>query len=273
MPRSFAFVFFLLSLILGGPPLARAAGEAPSCADLAEMAGAAQGIPPGLMAAISLVETGRNGQPWPWTLNEGGKGMHFATRPEALSYLQGAIERGVRNIDVGCMQLNLRWHNAGFASADAMLDPVENTRYAALFLAELYRRLGSWEAATRHYHSTDKTRGAAYLDKVVAAAGAMPPGDGADRVAPRAELLSGAVPRGMATRAPAPLIALGGDDRGYDALMAAAAGVAASGMALPVARPPDKTLHAKDALSPRLRWRWQAVLAARQALGGGQPGR
>lgn len=168
-----------LSLFLAAPAAAQ------DCARLAAEAGAEAGLPDGLLPAISLVEAGRgdgNGgvAPWPWTLNEGGKGMYFETREEALSYLEDAVARGVTNIDVGCMQLNWKWHSAGFPSAAEMIDPVRNTRYAARFMVELQSRLGSWETAAAAYHSTDPERGERYLQKVLAAQGSFELLPGAD---------------------------------------------------------------------------------------------
>lgn len=158
----------LLALCLPGFAAAQ------DCARLAASAGAEAGLPDGLLPAISLVEAGRGDgkggiAPWPWTLNEGGKGMYFDTREEALAYLKEALARGVTNIDIGCMQLNWKWHSAGFASPEDMIDPVRNTRYAARFMTELHARLNSWEVAAAAYHSTDPERGQRYLEKVMAA--------------------------------------------------------------------------------------------------------
>lgn len=159
-----------LSVALLLPGLA----AAQDCARLAAEAGAEAGLPEGLLPAISLVEAGRgtgNGgiAPWPWTLNQGGKGMYFDTREEALAYLKQAVTEGVTNIDVGCMQLNWKWHAAGFATPEDMIDPARNTRYAARFMVELYNRLGSWETAAAAYHSTTPDKGQRYLQKVMAA--------------------------------------------------------------------------------------------------------
>lgn len=165
----------LLLVVLLVPRLA----VAQDCTALAAQAGAEEGLPEGLLPAISMVESGhtdKNGNhaPWPWTTNEGGKSNYFASSAEALAHLENAVANGVTNIDVGCMQLNWKWHSQAFASPDAMLDPVRNTRYAARFLRELHARLGSWEVATAAYHSTDPERGQNYLQKVVAAQGALP---------------------------------------------------------------------------------------------------
>lgn len=142
-------------------------GTAPDCEALAASAGLDAGIPDGLLPAIARMEAGHSfaGEPrhaWPWTLNEGGQSHYFETRQEALAYLEAAVGRGVTNIDVGCMQINYHWHHDNFSSLDAMLDPAGNTLYGAEFLAELNRRLGSWDEAVAHYHSSDDARGQSY---------------------------------------------------------------------------------------------------------------
>lgn len=159
--------------------LAPAPSAAQDCTTLAAQAGAAEGLPEGLLPAIALVESGHTDDrgthaPWPWTTNEGGKSRYFDTKAEAVAHLENAIASGVTNIDVGCMQLNWKWHAQAFSSPEQMFDPERNTRYAARFLRELHARLGSWEVATAAYHSTDPDRGQAYLRKVAAAEGALP---------------------------------------------------------------------------------------------------
>lgn len=206
---------FLACLALLAPGLA----AAQDCARLAAEAGAEAGLPDGLLPAISLVESGRgtgNGgiAPWPWTLNEGGKGMYFDTREEALAYLADALARGVTNIDIGCMQLNWKWHSAGFASPEEMIDPTRNTRYAARFMTELHSRLGSWEVAASAYHSTDPDRGRRYLEKVMAARSSFrfTPDDGTgDGTAAQGGTLLTAIPTeldGILAHGGSPLIAL-----------------------------------------------------------------
>ena len=232
---------------------------APSCADLAEEAGQAVGVPEGLLSAISLVETGTGGRAWPWTLNEGGKGMHFDTKDDALAYLRQAIDSGVTNIDVGCMQLNYKWHAKGFVSLDDMIDPTLNTRYAALFLTELQKRLGSWEEATANYHSADVTRGARYQAKVAEAMGQ--PGLPTLEMAEAGEaaptegmvsgmLLSGGQPLIMVSSAAEP--------------MAEEFQLAALDMPMPSGKP--VILRTREELPPRLGNRWAAIQAAREHL-------
>ncbi|CUH68547.1 hypothetical protein TG4357_03659 [Thalassovita gelatinovora] len=159
----------LLGLCALGPVPVEA--SAVDCEALAAKTGARHGLPRDLMPAISRVETGlkqgENGvRAWPWTLNVQGKGYYFPTREAALKKLREVLDSGVRNVDIGCMQINYRWHSSQFSSIEEMMSPKENTEYAAKFLTRLKDRHGSWEAATRHYHSADGDRGEAYLNRV-----------------------------------------------------------------------------------------------------------
>jgi hypothetical protein len=253
---------FLVALPLFAPLAARAAQTTPSCASIAEDSGERFGVPKGLMAAISLVETGTGGNSWPWTLNEGGKGMHFDTKEKALAYLQAAIERGVTNIDVGCMQLNYRWHHAGFKSPEQMLDPQLNTSYAALFLVELRKRLGSWQDATANYHSADAERGAKYVEKVVRANGETPETTQMADAAPE-ETANGDL-QGLLMASGQPLVTLGAADSDFYARVAQSVADATSDS--PAVRTEPVVLKTRDSVPPRLGRRWDAVLAARLQL-------
>lgn len=165
----------ILSVATALPLLA----SVPDCEALAARAAAERGIPEGLLPSIARVESGRGQgslgrRAWPWTLNQAGKGMYFDTRAEAMDYLRAAVASGVRNIDVGCMQINYRWHGEQFASLDAMMDPDTNTRYAARFLSELREQHGSWEIATGFYHSMTPDRSRHYRELVARVLGTMP---------------------------------------------------------------------------------------------------
>lgn len=117
------------------------------------------GVPPRLMQAIALAESGRWDEDkrasfaWPWTINAEGQGRYFATKEAAVAEVQRLKARGVRSIDVGCMQVNLMHHPDAFASIEDAFDPLKNATYAAEFLRELYDAQGSWPAAVGNYHS------------------------------------------------------------------------------------------------------------------------
>lgn len=127
------------------------------CDRAAVLAAAQSGVPISVLKAIALTETGRshNGamRPWPWTVNMEGKGMWFASEEAALAYAEEHFALGARSFDVGCFQINYKWHHQHFASIEAMFDPAENALYAARFLNELFAETGDWEAAAGAYHS------------------------------------------------------------------------------------------------------------------------
>ena len=75
--------------------------------------------------------------------------------------------QGKTNIDVGCMQLNLRWHAKFFNSLEQMMHPYDNVRYAARYLEKLYEETGSWEKAVKFYHSRNATFNTIYYAKYI----------------------------------------------------------------------------------------------------------
>jgi hypothetical protein len=132
-----------------------------------------QHIPDGFLSAIAKVESGRplGGMvvPWPWTINAEGVGSFFATKTDAIAAVQALQARGVRSIDVGCMQVNLQQHPDAFPSLEQAFDPGVNAHYAAGLLLSLFGQMGSWPLAAAAYHSQTPTLGAAYQRQVLAA--------------------------------------------------------------------------------------------------------
>ncbi|TMV53446.1 lytic transglycosylase domain-containing protein, partial [Thioclava sp. BHET1] len=129
-------------------------------------------IPGNLLLAIGFQEAGlsRGGQVtvWPWSVNAAGDGRMFDTRQAAQDWVRAQLKAGTGSIDVGCMQVNLRWHPEAFATLDAAFDPVRNVDYAARFLRDLYRRTGDWMTAAGSYHSfstEERNRYLAALDQ------------------------------------------------------------------------------------------------------------
>ena len=92
-------------------------------------------------------------QPWPWSVNQAGQGHWFKTPEEAVDFVEDQLDLGLRNFDVGCFQLNHRWHSKGFHSTIDMFDPVSNATYAAQFLNDLFAEKGDWSLAAAAYHS------------------------------------------------------------------------------------------------------------------------
>ncbi|WP_247743434.1 transglycosylase SLT domain-containing protein [Shimia sp. R10_1] len=131
--------------------------EAETCDRVARIVASETGVPLDVLRAITRTETGRakNGvlSPWPWTVNMEGKGVWFESQHEALAYVQKHFAAGARSFDVGCFQLNYRWHGQHFTDVTHMFDPVANARYAADFLSRLYVEMQNWDDAAAAYHS------------------------------------------------------------------------------------------------------------------------
>lgn len=131
-------------------------------------------IPNHLLAAIGRIESGRRDprtgswHPWPWTINAEGQGYFLDSKAEAIAAVKALQARGVRSIDVGCMQVNLMHHPNAFASLDQAFDPMANVAYAAQFLSQLFGQSGAWPKAAGLYHSATPDIGADYERQVVA---------------------------------------------------------------------------------------------------------
>ncbi len=129
-------------------------------------------IPQGLLTAISFTESSRviNGEriPWPWTINVGGDGRYFDTKEQAVAAVRKLLDEGNRSIDVGCMQINLRYHPNAFRDIEQAFDPAANVAYGAQYLKQLYGLQGSWPKAVERYHSSDDNRRAEYRERVLA---------------------------------------------------------------------------------------------------------
>jgi hypothetical protein len=110
---------------------------------------------------------------WPWTVNANGEGRYFTTRDDAVGFVRELQRQGVQSIDVGCMQVNLRWHPSAFRSLEEAFDPAANVAYAAVFLEALRNAYGAegdagWIDAVGLYHSRDESRAAGYRRHVSA---------------------------------------------------------------------------------------------------------
>jgi hypothetical protein len=121
------------------------------------------------MIAITQTETGRsqNGvmRPWPWTVNMEGEGHWFPDRAAALTFAQAQFDRGARSFDIGCFQINFRWHGENFVSLDQMFDPTANATYAAHFLLDLQKESGDWSMAAGAFHSRTEEHAETYRSR------------------------------------------------------------------------------------------------------------
>lgn len=131
------------------------------------------GIPDNYLLAIGLTESGRRTEtgsvaPWPWTVNAAGEGRYFASRQEAMDWVRERQRAGITSIDVGCMQINLKWHPHAFENLEQGFDPAVNVDYSARLLKTLRDSHGSWSEAVGRYHSHTAGLKVAYRDRVMA---------------------------------------------------------------------------------------------------------
>lgn len=163
-------------LLLGGAGLqapAPAAIDPPGlCESAAQQAAAETGVPLNVLQAIALAESGRSyggaRRPWPWTVNFGGPGFWYDSSEEAQLAVVERQSVGTTNFDVGCFQINHRWHGDAFETMAQMFDPTANALYAARFLKELYQETGSWPDAAAAYHSRTPELAEAYREQFLA---------------------------------------------------------------------------------------------------------
>jgi Transglycosylase SLT domain len=145
------------AVFLSAGPVVASVDPAALCDGAAIAASETSGVPADVLRALTRTETGRASggalQPWPWAINQAGEGAWFATRDDMLDHIRGLVSAGATNFDVGCFQLNYRWHATGFASLEDMADPGQNAHYAAGFLAQKYAASGDWGQAAAAYHS------------------------------------------------------------------------------------------------------------------------
>ncbi|EPX78001.1 lytic transglycosylase domain-containing protein [Salipiger mucosus] len=116
------------------------------------------GIPNDILLGIGLQETGQKADhgklaPWPWSANAAGRGRWFDNKDDSLEWVRHQLDSGTDSVDVGCMQINLRWHPEAFNSLEDAFDPASNVDYAARLLVRLRKQVGSWELAAGSYHS------------------------------------------------------------------------------------------------------------------------
>ena len=111
------------------------------------------GVPLGVLYAVGLSETGRKGVLNPYALNIDGKTALAADLRSAVARFAEAKRNGAKLVDLGCMQINHRYHGEKFASVELMFDPARNVDYAARFLKELRARESNWTMAVARYNA------------------------------------------------------------------------------------------------------------------------
>ena len=171
--RALSLIISALSFFFAGTDArsssAQARSDAGLCDIAAQKASRRSGVPLDVLRAITRTETGRPAkgvlQPWPWTVNMEGAGHWFDDEIKARRYVEQQFSRGARSFDVGCFQINHRWHGAAFRNFEEMFDPQRNADYAARFLSELHEEFGDWTRAAGAYHSRTRQYAKRYEDR------------------------------------------------------------------------------------------------------------
>ncbi len=131
------------------------------------------GIKQNLLQTIAMVESGRwnakqgKRTAWPWTVHANGRGYYFGSKQEAVAAVKALQKKGINNIDVGCMQINLKYHGTAFKSLEDAFEPEKNIAYSAAFLKKLYKRnKADWKKTAMHYHSKNRRKGINYKNRL-----------------------------------------------------------------------------------------------------------
>lgn len=123
-------------------------------------------LPPGLLEAVALTESGQGGQPYPWALNIGGQPVMAASFQAAAALLRRADGRPRLDAAVGCMQIHMRYHLDTVETPEWVLEPRNNVWYAAGFLRQLFDQYGDWRLAVGHYNASDPVAQRIYVCQV-----------------------------------------------------------------------------------------------------------
>lgn len=159
----------LALLICGAAAPVLALPGADVCEWAARQAAEESGVPIDILGALTLTETGRRMEgavrPWAWSANAEGEGTWFDEPQSAIAFARDRVDQGRTNLDIGCFQLNYRWHGENFASVEQMFDPLENARYAARFVRQLHDQTHDWRAAAGAFHSRTRVHADRYLQR------------------------------------------------------------------------------------------------------------
>jgi hypothetical protein len=103
--------------------------------------------------AIAMTESGDKGRPSPFAMNIAGRSYFASSGQEMANIISANWQRGVTSIDVGCMQINLKYHGAKFSRLTDLLNSPTNIEYGAGYLVSLAVESGSWKDAVMSYHN------------------------------------------------------------------------------------------------------------------------
>jgi len=145
----------------------RQPGASDSCEHAIAAAAGRAGLPEGLILAMGRVEAGWKGRIHPWTLGIEGRAERYEAREDMIARLTELQAAEITNVDIGCLQINLRWHGLGRLDPSALVEPMHNAAYASAYLVALLRETGGdIDRAVGLYHTRDPRRARWYRCRV-----------------------------------------------------------------------------------------------------------
>ncbi|MGI9498966.1 MAG: lytic transglycosylase domain-containing protein [Geminicoccaceae bacterium] len=159
----------VLALFVAGP-MTDMASAADLSGTLWETAAEAKDLDPLMLYAVALTESGRQDdtailRPWPWALNIEGRPVFAESQADAASILEAHKHDSV---DVGLLQINIRWHGHRVESVHELLEARTNLDVGAAILQEaLATAPNDLTAGVGRYHSARPERARAYARTVL----------------------------------------------------------------------------------------------------------
>ena len=140
-----------------------------------EVAAQAAGVSVTDLYAIALQETGMRWddgtfRPWPWTLVVNGPStqtFRYASQEETVSALNRLVSHGITHVDVGLMQVNLKFNGNAYVKSPAdLVEPRTNVIVATHVLKATLKAASTKRQGIGHYHSRTPWRSEKYADRV-----------------------------------------------------------------------------------------------------------
>lgn len=135
-------------------------------------------LDPLLIYSVALAESAKANSnrdlgPHPWTLRA-DKAFYSSSKEDAEKTLSQLLKQ-TKSVDVGLMQVNVRWHGHKVSKPSDLLDPSINMKVGATFLAEMINSTpDDLELAIGKYHvgptitTNNKSRAKNYGQRVLA---------------------------------------------------------------------------------------------------------
>lgn len=156
-----------------GVPAVGAASIYPPVPPAYRNAARRHGVPAALLYAVALQESvlQLRGQrlPYPWTLNVEGRAERLPTYGAAVERLSALLDRGVRRVDCGALQVCWKYHAGKLGTPVLALNPWRNIDVGAALLRERYDETPDWFVAAGRYHApSNPERAERYARRVFA---------------------------------------------------------------------------------------------------------